>query len=47
MPDGTEIEYDRVNEKESEVEWLKKKGYTNITEEFLRKCQVYGKQSQS
>jgi len=43
MPDGTIIEYDRDNMKESEKEWLIKKGYTDVTDEFLEKCRVYSK----
>lgn len=41
MPDGTIIEYDRDNYKETEIEWLNRKGYIGIDNDFLAKCRVY------
>jgi hypothetical protein len=41
MPDGTKIQYDRDNDKQSEKEWLESKGYSNVTEQFLSECKVY------
>ena len=41
FPDGSKIEYDRDNRKQSEKEWLESKGYKDITNEFLRQCRVY------
>jgi len=41
MPDGTIIEYDRDNYRETEIEWLNRRGYVGITQDFLDGCRVY------